>query len=160
MHEKGAKYGRHQDVQLCLWSLGGWWCCCRSREQWRGQVRRGQELLVRHSQFEVLARLPSRNGRWVVGYTNLEFKERWTGHDTELKISGYLGRGVTEKRRFWILQDRAHPGPEKDHPTAFEFSFFFNFLNFFICLFLDRGEGRGREGEKHQCVVAPQLPPY
>ena len=29
----------------------------------------------------------------------------------------------------------------------------------FIYLFLERGEGRGREGEKHQCVVASCAPP-
>ena len=28
------------------------------------------------------------------------------------------------------------------------------FFKDFICLFLDRGEGREEEGEKHQCVVA------
>ena len=29
----------------------------------------------------------------------------------------------------------------------------------FIYLFLERGEGRGREGEKYQCVVASHAPP-
>ena len=41
-------------------------------------------------------------------------------------------------------------------------SFNFNFLkDFFNFLFSERGEGRegGREGEKHQCVVASCTPP-
>ena len=29
----------------------------------------------------------------------------------------------------------------------------------FICLFLERGDGREKEGEKHQCVVASRAPP-
>ena len=29
----------------------------------------------------------------------------------------------------------------------------------FIYLFLERGEGKKREGEKHQCVVASHEPP-
>ena len=29
----------------------------------------------------------------------------------------------------------------------------------FIYSFLERGEGREKEGEKHQCVVAPHMPP-
>ena len=33
------------------------------------------------------------------------------------------------------------------------------FLNEFICLFLETGEGKEREGEKHQCVVASRAPP-
>ena len=32
-------------------------------------------------------------------------------------------------------------------------------LFYFIYLFLERGEGREREGEKHQCVVASGVPP-
>ena len=32
------------------------------------------------------------------------------------------------------------------------------FFKDFICLFLDRGEGREEEGEKHQCVV--ECAPY
>ena len=35
----------------------------------------------------------------------------------------------------------------------------FIFLKYFICLFLERGEGKEREGEKHQCVVASHAPP-
>ena len=30
---------------------------------------------------------------------------------------------------------------------------------YFIYLFLERGKGRGKEGEKHQCVVASHMPP-
>ena len=33
------------------------------------------------------------------------------------------------------------------------------FLKDFIYLFLERGEGREEEGEKHQCVVASCTPP-
>ena len=32
---------------------------------------------------------------------------------------GYLGRGMTEERKFWLLQDGEHPGPEKDLPMTF-----------------------------------------
>ena len=39
-------------------------------------------------------------------------------------------------------------------------SVFFFFFKIFIYLLLERGEGeRGREGEKHQCVVASHAPP-
>ena len=33
------------------------------------------------------------------------------------------------------------------------------FFKYFIYLFLDRVEGKEREGEKHQCVVASHAPP-
>ena len=33
------------------------------------------------------------------------------------------------------------------------------FLDFIFYLFLERGEGKEREGEKHQCVVASRAPP-
>ena len=33
------------------------------------------------------------------------------------------------------------------------------FIFYFIYLFLKREEGREEEGEKHQCVVASQMPP-
>ena len=33
--------------------------------------------------------------------------------------------------------------------------FYFLFLKDVIYLFLERGEGKEREGEKHQCVIAP-----
>ena len=36
--------------------------------------------------------------------------------------------------------------------------FYFIFKDF-IYLFLDRGEGREKEGEKHPCVVASRAPP-
>ena len=32
---------------------------------------------------------------------------------------GYLRRGMRGKRKFWLLQDGEHPGPEKDLPMAF-----------------------------------------
>ena len=35
----------------------------------------------------------------------------------------------------------------------------FPFFKDFIYLFLDKGEGREKEGEKHQCVVASCMPP-
>ena len=35
----------------------------------------------------------------------------------------------------------------------------FNFFKDFIYLFLERGEGKEKEGEKHQCVVASGAPP-
>ena len=37
--------------------------------------------------------------------------------------------------------------------------FHFFFFKDFIYLFLERGEGREKEGEKHQCVVASHAPP-
>ena len=37
--------------------------------------------------------------------------------------------------------------------------FYFLFLKDVIYLFLERGEGKEREGEKHQCVVASCVPP-
>ena len=36
---------------------------------------------------------------------------------------------------------------------------FYSFKKDFIYLFLERGEEREREGEKHQCVVASHTPP-
>ena len=41
--------------------------------------------------------------------------------------------------------------------TSFIYGFFSEYL--FIYLFLDSGEGREKEGEKHQCVVASRTPP-
>ena len=41
--------------------------------------------------------------------------------------------------------------------VQYEIAVFF-FLILFI-YFLDRGEGREKEGEKHQCVVASRAPP-
>ena len=38
-------------------------------------------------------------------------------------------------------------------------SFFLIFKKDFNYLFLDRGEGKEKEGEKHQCVVASSAPP-
>ena len=46
--------------------------------------------------------------------------------------------------------------------TVFQlYSFLFNvtFFKDFIYLFLERGEGREKEGEKHQWVVASHMPP-
>ena len=37
--------------------------------------------------------------------------------------------------------------------------FLYTFKKDFIYLFLGRGEGREKEGEKHQCVVASHTPP-
>ena len=37
--------------------------------------------------------------------------------------------------------------------------FFIFFKKDFIYLFLERGEGREKEGEKHQCVVASRVSP-
>ena len=38
---------------------------------------------------------------------------------------------------------------------------FYLFLFFFkiLCVFIERGKEGGREGEKHQCVVASHVPP-
>ena len=32
-------------------------------------------------------------------------------------------------------------------------------LRFYLFIYLERGEGREKEGEKHQCVVASHVPP-
>ena len=37
--------------------------------------------------------------------------------------------------------------------------FLISFFTYFICLYLERGEGREKEGEKRQCVAASQAPP-
>ena len=37
--------------------------------------------------------------------------------------------------------------------------YYFFFVKISFILFLDRGEGREKEGEKHQCVVASHTPP-
>ena len=34
-----------------------------------------------------------------------------------------------------------------------------HFFKYFIYLFLERVEGKEKEGEKHQCVVASRMPP-
>ena len=39
-----------------------------------------------------------------------------------------------------------------------EGSFLFFFLRLFIYLFLERGEGQEKEGERHQCLVASHTP--
>ena len=36
---------------------------------------------------------------------------------------------------------------------------YYYFLKYVIYLLLERGEGREKEGEKHQCVVASCMPP-
>ena len=34
------------------------------------------------------------------------------------------------------------------------------FFKYFIYLFVEKGERREKEGEKHECVVASHTPPY
>ena len=50
--------------------------------------------------------------------------------------------------------------PERKKKIVYKmFDLKLSFFKDFIYLFLDRGEGREEEGEKHQCVVASHMPP-
>lgn len=71
---------------------------------------------MRHGQFGRPGRSPSGNGGSGVGWANLEVRERcgsWFGVEDECS---YLGKGVTGKKKSWILQDPEPLIPRRTFP--------------------------------------------
>ena len=61
-----------------------------------------------------------------------------------------------ENKRSWKQLEKMNTLPYRAKREWHNFFLFFK--KYFIYLFVERGEGKEREGEKHQCVVAP--PPH
>ena len=62
----------------------------------------------------------------------------------------------------WLAQaKRVGCGPStwKIMTKALKLQPLFFFLRFYLLIYLDRGEGKEKEKEKHQCVVASYVPP-
>ena len=64
-------------------------------------------------------------------------------------------------RNYKILQKTVKGEAWRDESLGWIDHVVFSNILFFLrfCLFLDRGGGREKEGERHQCVVASHAPP-